>query len=86
MRCCGIPRLQVTVELDGRAAAVRLGGMVEPALLLGFLFSIRPHHTRLRKLVSNDFAPKVVNALQPDITAMVDGLDWTRSPSAVTSM
>ena len=40
----------------------------------GFLFLDPPDHTRLRKLVSKAFAPKVVNALQPDINALVDGL------------
>jgi cytochrome P450 len=40
----------------------------------GFLFLDPPDHTRLRKLVSKAFVPKVVNALQPDITALVDGL------------
>ncbi|WP_099224156.1 cytochrome P450 [Mycobacterium persicum] len=40
----------------------------------GFLFLDPPDHTRLRKLVSKAFAPKVVNALRPDVTALVDGL------------
>ncbi|MDT7759964.1 MAG: hypothetical protein QOH27_5862 [Mycobacterium sp.] len=40
----------------------------------GFLFLDPPDHTRLRKLVSKAFVPKVVKALEPDITAMVDGL------------
>jgi cytochrome P450 len=40
----------------------------------GFLFLDPPDHTRLRKLVSKAFAPKVVNALQSDISALVDGL------------
>jgi cytochrome P450 len=40
----------------------------------GFLFLDPPDHTRLRKLVSKAFAPKVVNALQPEIGALVDGL------------
>ncbi|MDT5350236.1 MAG: hypothetical protein QOH91_3523 [Mycobacterium sp.] len=40
----------------------------------GFLFLDPPDHTRLRKLVSKAFAPKVVNALQPDISALVNGL------------
>jgi cytochrome P450 len=40
----------------------------------GFLFLDPPDHTRLRKLVSKAFAPKLVNALQPDISALVDGL------------
>ena len=39
-----------------------------------FLFLDPPDHTRLRKLVSKAFAPKVVSALQPDISALVDGL------------
>lgn len=40
----------------------------------GFLFLDPPDHTRLRKLVSKAFAPKVVTALQPDIAALVDRL------------
>ena len=40
----------------------------------GFLFLDPPDHTRLRKLVSKAFAPKVVNALRPDISALVDGM------------
>ena len=33
-----------------------------------------PNHTRLRRLVSKAFVPKVVKALEPDIATMVDGL------------
>jgi cytochrome P450 len=40
----------------------------------GFLFLDPPDHTRLRRLVSKAFVPKVVNALQPVITTMVDVL------------
>jgi cytochrome P450 len=39
-----------------------------------FLFLDPPDHTRLRKLVSKAFAPRVVKALEPDITALVDSL------------
>jgi cytochrome P450 len=38
------------------------------------LFLDPPDHTRLRKLVSKAFAPRVVKALEPDITALVDSL------------
>jgi cytochrome P450 len=40
----------------------------------GFLFLDPPDHTRLRRLVSNAFVPKVVKALEPDITATVTEL------------
>src|ERR1700756_245624 len=40
----------------------------------GFLFMDPPDHTRLRRLVSKAFAPKVVNAFQSDIAALADGL------------
>ncbi len=40
----------------------------------GFLFLDPPDHTRLRKLVSKAFVPKVVNELQPHIAELVDGL------------
>jgi cytochrome P450 len=40
----------------------------------GFLFLDPPDHTRLRKLVSKAFAPKVVKGLEPDITALVTSL------------
>lgn len=38
----------------------------------GFLFLDPPDHTRLRRLVSKAFAPKVVSALEPDIRSLVD--------------
>ncbi|MDY6998450.1 MAG: cytochrome P450 [Actinomycetota bacterium] len=40
----------------------------------GFLFLDPPDHTRLRRLVSKAFVPKVVKALEPDIAALVDSL------------
>jgi cytochrome P450 len=39
-----------------------------------FLFLDPPDHTRLRKLVSKAFVPKVVNELTPHITELIDGL------------
>ncbi len=50
------------------------GAEARPAGPPGFLFLDPPDHTRLRKLVSKAFVPKVVKALEPDITALVDGL------------
>jgi cytochrome P450 len=50
-------------------------GLVQPRPFPpGFLFLDPPDHTRLRKLVSKAFAPKVVSGLQPEITTLVDGL------------
>ncbi|BBY24012.1 cytochrome P450 [Mycobacterium stomatepiae] len=40
----------------------------------GFLFLDPPDHTRLRKLVSKAFAPKIVKALRPGISVLVGGL------------
>ncbi|MGV0815247.1 cytochrome P450 [Mycolicibacterium boenickei] len=39
-----------------------------------FLFLDPPDHTRLRRLVSKAFVPKVIKALEPDIVELVDGL------------
>jgi cytochrome P450 len=50
------------------------GVEVRPVGPPGFLFLDPPDHTRLRKLVSKAFVPKVVKALEPDITALVDSL------------
>ena len=55
-------------------ALLEAGAELPPQTPPGFLFLDPPDHTRLRKLVSKAFAPKVVNALQPDISALVDGL------------
>lgn len=40
----------------------------------GFLFLDPPDHTRLRRLVSKAFAPKVVRSLEPQIDDLVSGL------------
>ncbi|WP_370333075.1 cytochrome P450 [Mycolicibacterium hippocampi] len=40
----------------------------------GFLFLDPPDHTRLRRLVSKAFVPKVVKALEPEIAGLVDSL------------
>jgi cytochrome P450 len=50
------------------------GADARPLGAPGFLFLDPPDHTRLRKLVSKAFVPKVVKALEPDITALVDSL------------
>lgn len=48
------------------------GTNVRPQGTPMFLFLDPPDHTRLRKLVSKAFVPKVVNELQPDIATLVD--------------
>ena len=50
------------------------GIVVRPPGPPGFLFLDPPDHTRLRKLVSKAFVPKVIRALEPDITSMVGDL------------
>jgi cytochrome P450 len=50
------------------------GAEMRPLGPPGFLFLDPPDHTRLRRLVSKAFVPRVVKALEPDITVMVDGL------------
>lgn len=50
------------------------GAPARPFGAPGFLFLDPPDHTRLRKLASKAFVPKVVKALEPDIVALVDGL------------
>ncbi|MEW5810667.1 MAG: cytochrome P450 [Actinomycetota bacterium] len=54
--------------------AIADGAPARPLGPPGFLFLDPPDHTRLRRLVSKAFVPKVVRALEPDITGMVDGL------------
>ncbi|MGB8388388.1 cytochrome P450 [Mycobacterium sp.] len=53
---------------------IEAGNVPRPLGPPGFLFLDPPDHTRLRKLVGKAFAPKVVNALHPDISALVKGL------------
>ncbi|WP_165839700.1 cytochrome P450 [Mycobacterium montefiorense] len=62
-------------QIEAQIRELTASGAPQPAQVPpGFLFLDPPDHTRLRKLVSKAFAPKVVNALQPDITDLVDGM------------
>jgi cytochrome P450 len=54
--------------------AVAEGAQARPFGTPGFLFLDPPDHTRLRRLVSKAFSPKVIRALEGDIAALVAGL------------
>ena len=54
--------------------AIAAGQPARPFGVPGFLFLDPPDHTRLRKLVSKAFSPKVVKALEADLAAMVGAL------------
>ena len=47
-----------------------------------FLFLDPPDHTRLRRLVSKAFVPKVVKALEPDIAGWSTRFSTRRRPTA----
>jgi cytochrome P450 len=53
---------------------IAAGAVARPFGAPGFLFLDPPDHTRLRRLVSSAFVPRVVKALEPDIVAMVESL------------
>lgn len=57
-----------------RQELIEVGAEAPPPIPPGFLFLDPPDHTRLRKLVSKAFAPKVVNALRPEIAKLINGL------------
>jgi len=65
-----VDRLQSTVAQRMLAD----GTIQRPQVPPMFLFLDPPDHTRLRKLVSKAFVPKVVNELTPHITELVDGM------------
>jgi cytochrome P450 len=65
--------------------AITAGAAARPLGTPSFLFLDPPDHTRLRKLVSKAFSPKVVKSLESDIAELVAGLlDTTAGRIAAT--
>lgn len=54
--------------------AIADGQPARPLGAPGFLFLDPPDHTRLRRLVSKAFSPRVVKALEPQVSNLVSGL------------
>ena len=63
-------RLKSTAAQRAMAAGENLRPFGTP----GFLFLDPPDHTRLRRLVSKAFSPRVVKALEPDVAGLVDAV------------
>jgi len=83
------PRLSKDMQAAFAATGVVAEGLPGPAFARHMLAVDPPHHTRLRRLVASAFSVRRIEALEPHVQAIVNGLLDTveqRGPEAVVDL
>ena len=68
------PRLSKDMQAAFAASGVVAEGLPGPAFARHMLAVDPPHHTRLRRLVASAFSVRRIEALEPHVQAIVNGL------------